>query len=227
MSDKALSGAELELTQRFQTHFPHGEVPIETLRRWNSKPKEEISAFLKHALQREPRESDFEGTLLTLWGLYTPPAAHPIAEFFFPDFIKKLKEKDPRASILMDHNFEEWFLDYREIFDVGERQVLLVYRVNRPYPIGGELSGKLGGRQYIHCALRHVAYIASNMVQDGKTYVFRVFDRERILRIVRVSVYQNDTEYGRRYVSVSAATFEGNKECFRPGDFVVTMMIPD
>lgn len=50
MSDKTLTNTELELTQRFQLHFPRGIDP-RIVQEWNGYPKEMLTTYLASFLQ--------------------------------------------------------------------------------------------------------------------------------------------------------------------------------
>ena len=54
MSDKALSRAELELTQRIQMHFPRGVISPQTLGYWNSCPTKVLTARLEKSFSAMP-----------------------------------------------------------------------------------------------------------------------------------------------------------------------------
>lgn len=53
-SDKALTRAELELTQRLQTHFPSGVIQPEVIQQWNGCPANVITERLVSAFGRGP-----------------------------------------------------------------------------------------------------------------------------------------------------------------------------
>lgn len=57
-SDKALTNAELELTQRIQMYFPRGLLSSEKLHQWNSCPRAVLARHLAKMLQGDPNELD-------------------------------------------------------------------------------------------------------------------------------------------------------------------------
>ncbi|MEK9174683.1 MAG: hypothetical protein AAB725_01805 [Patescibacteria group bacterium] len=76
MSDKALTNAELELTQRMQMHFPRGVIPPKMLAFWNSCPKEVLTQKMVEVCGQVPDEL---GNIFPLTLNYDLPLAEAIA----------------------------------------------------------------------------------------------------------------------------------------------------
>lgn len=71
MSGTALSGAELELTQRVQRCFPRGVVPASRLHEWNTCPSEVLEKRLEEVFKEPPPSTR---TLLKFAGRIKIPA---------------------------------------------------------------------------------------------------------------------------------------------------------
>lgn len=107
MSDKALSNAELELTQKIQMHFPRGVISPEVLGKWNGCSKEALTVRLTEAFSQFS-ESIVETVLLfehiTTLNFPGLPAFNTDS-FFTTDTPEDAKVK----FTYVGENFANWF----------------------------------------------------------------------------------------------------------------------
>ncbi len=74
MNDKALTNAELELTQKFQTHFPRGKVNPVQMTRWIGCKADLVSQVLESVLAESPESWEAK---FRQWGATLSPSAGP------------------------------------------------------------------------------------------------------------------------------------------------------
>ena len=107
-SDKALSSAELELTQKIQMHFPRGVIPAEELKKWNGCKTDFLTKYLVECLSKFP-EPQAESLIQFIGTVAVPARAEKfVARDHF--IVETSKKANVKISYLGD-NFKEKFLD--------------------------------------------------------------------------------------------------------------------
>lgn len=141
-SDKTLSNAELELTQKLQMHFPRGIISPDVLKQWNACQKEAITARLVEAFSKGP-EIVFSATehLLESLGTITIPA-NPEKFVVKKKFVVDTGKKALVKIFYLGSNLQAWFIDTIE--DPSEVMSLRKDKLRRASvdtPILTELGG--------------------------------------------------------------------------------------
>lgn len=189
MSDKTMSNAELEFTQKLQMNFPRGILSVEVLRRWNGCPAEVIRAKCIEAFGQFPEpESD---PLLDWLGIVNIPATTEkfvAREKFVVDTSKKAKVK---ISYLGD-NLTEWFLsgDGKIESPISERS--LRYGKLMENSVDAPIIAELGGEQKAEMTLAEMFALMEKqpngergtLLTNGWANIFYIRDVKGVLRAV-------------------------------------------
>lgn len=142
MSNKAcLTNAELELTQRIQTHFPRGIMSVEVLQKWNGCSAEVITKRCIEAFEKFPKP--VLEPLLDFIGTVEIPATTEM--FVARDKFVRNTDKKTRVKIsYLGDNFAKQFLSKIEKSLVGG---MLRYGTLRKSSVDSPIIAELGGEQ--------------------------------------------------------------------------------
>ncbi|MDP3799885.1 MAG: hypothetical protein Q8Q90_00480 [bacterium] len=152
MSDKALTNAELELTQRMQMHFPRGVIPPKVLAFWNSCSKEILTQNMVEIYGRIPDDKQPEESLLRFLGTVTVPAT--TEPFVARDRFVVNTSSDATVKISgLGSNFEEWFLGKIE---TSMQETVLRYQKLTKSSVDVSIIAELGGEAKAEIALAQV-----------------------------------------------------------------------
>ena len=107
MNDKALSNAEMELTQKIQMHFPRGVITVGVLQKWSGCPKEVLTARLTEAFGRFPEPAVEPVSLFDHIGVLDFPGLSAFNTDIF--FTTDTPEGAAVKFTYVGENFNTWF----------------------------------------------------------------------------------------------------------------------
>jgi hypothetical protein len=187
MSDKALTPATLELTQRLQTRFPRNLNP-RVLRAWNGASTEAISAALVETFGKPPKLP--EPNLRLLKPVAPEPANFSLDETFF-------NKKNGRVKIYgWGTNFETWFRGKTE--EAVVPTPLQVYTLTQGAG-DADIVAELGGKEAVEAAMADFwAQLVlqgngepGNLLVDGRANILYAEDRGEVFRVVGARCYSD------------------------------------
>lgn len=187
MSDKALSRAALELTQKIQMHFPP-DINPDVLRAWNGCPKEVIQASLAEVFGRMPAAE--QEPLLKFLGTVTIPATNE--PFITKDRFVVDTSSDASVKIsFLGSNFEKWFLG--KIEEPIQESILRYHKLIES-SVDVPIIAELGGETKAETTLAKIFALmeiqkngeAGALFNNGYANIFYVRDVNGLLRTVLV-----------------------------------------
>ena len=195
--DKALSGAELELTQRMQVHFPVGACSSELLARWNGCPKEVLSRALQEMIEAGPGEAEqSQSLLLQLVGTVFVPAC---TEQFVAKtkFVVNTRRRAPVKISYLGDNFSTWFLVGEGKMENPRAEQTLHYCKLQKSSVDTPIIAELGGEERAETTLAELFSLMEKQKGGGKgplltndwANIFYIRDRAGVLRTVFVRWY--------------------------------------
>src|SRR3989344_8520458 len=217
MSDKALSNAELELTQRIQMHFPRGAIPSEVLMRWNGCSVEILTARLAQVFKEIP-VSPAPQPLLELVSTIMIPAMtgkFVAKEKFVRDISRKAKVK---VSYLGD-NFTAWFLSGDGKIEDPITEQTLRYQKLRQSSVDGPIIIELGGEAKAETALSEMFSLMEKqkngedgvLLNNGYANIFYIKDNAGVLRTVYVFWYDDGWDVNANSIEYPSTWHSGRR----------------
>lgn len=188
MSDKILSNAELELTQKIQMHFPRGIISQEIIAEWNGCPKEKITEALVEVFGKSPR-----GPLLEFLGTVTITAR---TERFVAKekFVVDTKRNAPVKISYLSNDFKERFLSGDGKVEDPIAEQTLRYARLRKSSVDAPIIAELGGEVKAETTLAEVYALMAQqpngengvLITNGYANIFYIRDIRGVLRAVYV-----------------------------------------
>ena len=181
-SDKALSNAGLELTQKLQMHFPRNIAP-DVLRAWNGCPVDFLTARLDEVFGVMPK---LQSLLAQLDPVTVPATTEPfVARKHFV-----VGSREVHISYVGD-NFKRWFSDKTE--EPASEQSLR-HGLLRKSSVDGPIITELGGEGAVETSLAQIWWLMKQqphgedgtLLTNGYANIFYVKDQNGGLRAVLV-----------------------------------------
>ena len=206
MSDKALSRATLELTQKIQLHFP-SDIDPDIVRAWNSCPVGTLAEQLKAAFGHNPNSGKLvtevkapvksKTMLLELVGTTSVPAT--TSKFVAKDkFVINTKRNAPVKISYLGDNFTEWFFSGSGKTEDPITEQTLRYHKLRQSSVDGPIIAELGGAEKSETTLSEMFALMEKqgngedgvLLNNGYANIFYIKDRNGVL--CTVIVYWRD-----------------------------------
>lgn len=186
MSDKTLSNAELELTQKMQMHFPRGVITVDVLKQWNGCSANLITERLVKMFSVGP-EADIivkPELLLELVGTVDVPAT--TNTIVVKDHIVNIRKK---RKVYTWDDFEKWFLG-KKIEPISKSE--LHYHKLRKGSVDGPIIAELGGKEKAETTLAEMFTLMEMqangeegvLLTNGYANIFYIRDIKGVLRAV-------------------------------------------
>jgi len=188
-SDKALSNAELELTQRIQLFFPRGVIDPAIINALNGCPKEVITELSLKAFGQMPKIN----TLLKRMTDIT--VTLDLGSFTASDHFKVDTSRKAAVKIsYLGDNFREWMFGLKE--QPPDENYLCCYELLKN-SVNGPIIEELGGEQKVETTLSEIFALMKKqrngekgaLLTNGYANIFYVRDINGVLRAVRVNWY--------------------------------------
>ena len=186
-SDKVLTKAELEFTQKLQMHFPCGNIDPAIVQAWNGCPKEFITERILTAFGKMP---EVNMLLKRISSFFIQPES---AKFIASDRFKVNTghEAEVKISYLGD-NFCKWMLNLVE--EQPPAEVNLYYHELLKDSVDGPIIKELGGEQKAETTLSEIFTLMKRqrngedgvLLTSGYANIFYVRGANGVLRAVSV-----------------------------------------